>query len=1283
MALDPNINRIKFLRSSTAGAKPTTAAIQPGEIAINLADRTLYSTDGNAIIDIGFGLGGSVNGPINATGQISTNDFLYSKYGFSVNSETADGRGISLYGNGYTASNGLPSYGLAMAATSKYGTFGAVSGSHATYLTTNSGTDRGWIFNYNGTTNVASISGTGIATFARVDAPLNGNANTATKLQSARNINGVLFDGTSDINTPAITDVVSFDNRTVKPSDVRNKAMGVYFTSKAGLNGAADTNYGDFLSLSTYQDGSGGKVNGLYFNKLTREILHYQTDLNSNSWGTPKTIAYTDSSITGNAASATRLQTARTINGTAFDGTANINVNATYSEFIPDGANLNDYKTPGLYYCPTDAGAATQLNLPFSNAYSLFVERHAGIKQTITQYATNKTFIRKFYNGYWDNWRQLAFLDPSDQKFTENITLEKASSDVAINIKTTTDNTSELILSNRNKTASVSLVSDGTFLLWDSNRQTSFMSFTPDGVQSTLNSKLLINTPASLNVTGGETFAVTGGESSPIRFKINRGGAITTNSPVTGVSSIPHAISFNWYNTEWQIGNVRDGSTGTVGFGITKFNDTLVWRHDGNTMTNYGNISNTGSISTQGNISSNGNLSTAGSISGDSLITRTGRIGAPTSTYHYLDIGRDGTDITTVGQYGGAFRVVDTAIGKNTFSVDANTAIFAGRIVTKPGAFYQNITDLGNATAAITVPDVVAPQNTTGYVPFIHGSVQTNGSGYRTNVSIGALRGSNTWSSSGAYIAIGGNDNYTTEDFRFMPGGYIGTSRGTLNILGTLNAPTLTSTTGSFTTVNTTNINAQGSIVMSAAPGGSGRSGMYTGNGDGASFSTCNMDIGSHWGLGFKDNLGNRNIFFDTRAGNASFKGSIRIGASFADETQLLPMSNQLQILTSGGQARNISTGGVLASDTYADASKVPVNGIYSKGDIKTSTWVYASKFTGPTGSGDGMFDGNANTATKLQTARTIGGVSFDGSANINLPGVNITGNQNTTGNAASATCLQTARTFQITGGITTNAVSFDGQQNVTLTASNVDGSKVTGKVPAAAQADNATNATKANTLDIAGQKEAKLVATWTGGVYVGYSQTAKYYSPTQIQIELGSGTVVQDRISQIKVGSLLHGVFAGSTGWSNGLSTGRIIQVTTNRVSGVIDAIVEIPHSISPGNVTSFNVLAVTYNSSNCSFIGNIAAYAKQDLGANSGWSWLLRTSTAINNPSVSISTSGDTATIDARLDLGWFLSGKNPTAGSATMINSNTCNFIVSDNNTDTASSCGYISIQIWDVV
>ena len=65
-----------------------------------------------------------------------------------------------------------------------------------------------------------------------------------------------------------------------------------------------------------------------------------------------------------------------------------------------------------------------------------------------------------------------------------------------------------------------------------------------------------------------------------------------------------------------------------------------------------------------------------------------------------------------------------------------------------------------------------------------------------------------------------------------------------------------------------------------------------------------------------------------------------------------------------------------------------------------------------------GNVTGRADTATTLHTARTIGGVSFDGSANINLPGVNATGDQNTTGNAATASVATTV-TLNGSGNVT------------------------------------------------------------------------------------------------------------------------------------------------------------------------------------------------------------------------------------------------------------------------
>jgi hypothetical protein len=59
---------------------------------------------------------------------------------------------------------------------------------------------------------------------------------------------------------------------------------------------------------------------------------------------------------------------------------------------------------------------------------------------------------------------------------------------------------------------------------------------------------------------------------------------------------------------------------------------------------------------------------------------------------------------------------------------------------------------------------------------------------------------------------------------------------------------------------------------------------------------------------------------------------------------------------------------------------------------------------TGASGTWGIAVTGNAATATTLATARTIGGVSFNGSANIDLPGVNTAGTQNTTGTAANIT---------------------------------------------------------------------------------------------------------------------------------------------------------------------------------------------------------------------------------------------------------------------------------------
>ena len=117
---------------------------------------------------------------------------------------------------------------------------------------------------------------------------------------------------------------------------------------------------------------------------------------------------------------------------------------------------------------------------------------------------------------------------------------------------------------------------------------------------------------------------------------------------------------------------------------------------------------------------------------------------------------------------------------------------------------------------------------------------------------------------------------------------------------------------------------------------------------------------------------------------------------------------------------------------------------------------------------------GNADTATTLETARTIGGVSFNGSAAINLPGVNESGNQNTSGTAAGLTGSPTITVTKVNVG-TAATIAANGNATfagiVTATSFIGSGANLTG-LPAGitinTNADNRliTGSGTANTLN-------------------------------------------------------------------------------------------------------------------------------------------------------------------------------------------------------------------------
>jgi len=225
--------------------------------------------------------------------------------------------------------------------------------------------------------------------------------------------------------------------------------------------------------------------------------------------------------------------------------------------------------------------------------------------------------------------------------------------------------------------------------------------------------------------------------------------------------------------------------------------------------------------------------------------------------------------------------------------------------------------------------------------------------------------------------------------------------------------------------------------------------------------------------------------------------------------------------------AATLQTARTIGGVSFNGSANINLPGVNSAGNQNTSgnaataTNVAYSGLTGTVPTWNQNTTGNAATATTLQTARTIGGVSFNGSANINLPGVNSAGNQNTTGNAATATTLQTARTI--------NGVSFNGSANITITAA-------------------ATNVnTQLASLGVG------TAASGTAGEIRATNNVTAYYSDDRLKTKLGDIDNALDKIDT------LAGFYyeANQTAQDLGYTVVREVGVSAQSVQAVMPEVV------------------------------------------------------------------------------------------------------------------------------
>ena len=256
-------------------------------------------------------------------------------------------------------------------------------------------------------------------------------------------------------------------------------------------------------------------------------------------------------------------------------------------------------------------------------------------------------------------------------------------------------------------------------------------------------------------------------------------------------------------------------------------------------------------------------------------------------------------------------------------------------------------------------------------------------------------------------------------------------------------------------------------------------------------------------------------------------------------------------------------TSPTVALDVSGDANVAALTattGTFSS-DVSGVAGTFTGAVSGTTGtftgavSGASITDGTATlsggtwsgSAATLTTARLIGGVAFDGSTDINLPGVDIGGNQNTTGSAATLT------TARLIGG-----VAFDGSANINLPGVDIGGNQNT-----TGSAATLTTARLIGGVTFDGSADINLPGVDTGG-----NQNTTGSAATLTTARLiggvafdGSADIVPTTFNSI---SAIDGTFSGNVSGVNGTFTGPVtgasysggaISGTTGTFSGTLSS--------------------------------------------------------------------------------------------------------------------------------
>lgn len=149
---------------------------------------------------------------------------------------------------------------------------------------------------------------------------LKGNADSATRLQTERNINGVPFSGVSDITITASTPNVLVPGDYIDGSNF-NGSVGRQWSIRA----SSDNIIGKLVARDSQGNFSAGIISADLVGNVTGNVT---AETGTSVFNVVRASEFIGANLVGNAFTATALETSRAINGVLFNGTSDITITA-------------------------------------------------------------------------------------------------------------------------------------------------------------------------------------------------------------------------------------------------------------------------------------------------------------------------------------------------------------------------------------------------------------------------------------------------------------------------------------------------------------------------------------------------------------------------------------------------------------------------------------------------------------------------------------------------------------------------------------------------------------------------------------------------------------------------------------------------------------------------------------------------------------------------------------------------------------------------------------------